>query len=51
MTPDRTTVQLVLEGVAEAAAWGEVGWSWLNGSWRGRVESCSSKLDGIVLAH
>lgn len=40
---------MVLKGIAAAAAWGEVEWELLNGSWRGRIESCASGLAGVQL--
>ena len=49
MNPDQETALLVLSGDVHATAWGEVTWTCLNGSWRGRVEWCSASLDGITL--
>lgn len=50
MRLDHETVRLVHSGVAQASAWGEVGWQPLNGAWRGRVDSCASQLPGANLA-
>ena len=49
MNPDHEAAHLIRTGIAEAVAWGEVTWVPLNGTWRGRVESCASKLSDVQL--